>query len=110
MNKHILFDKLTTGITSATLGKNKFFSENIVLFVVNGLGNVTGAILTIRKYKYAAQVAALFGLILMVWIAAQVAWIGYTSILQPLYFATGLLQMLAAYRYIKLNENKRFKP
>ncbi|MCF8358919.1 MAG: alpha/beta hydrolase family protein [Prolixibacteraceae bacterium] len=29
MNKHILFDKLTASIASATLGKNKFFSESL---------------------------------------------------------------------------------
>jgi len=29
MNKHILFDKLTVSIASATLGKNRFFSESL---------------------------------------------------------------------------------
>lgn len=51
--------------------------------------------------KHAASVAALFGLILMIWIITQVSWVGYQSFLQPLYFATGIGQFMAAYFYIK---------
>ena len=86
-----------------------FLIPGIVLFVVNGIGNTTGAILSLTRYKYSARVAALFGLILMIWIISQVAWMGYLSFLQPLYFTTGLIQFLAGYSFIKHNNGKPIK-
>jgi hypothetical protein len=80
---------------------NSFLIPGIVLFVVNGLGNVMGTILTLTRYKFAGQVAVLFGIVLMGWIVVQVVWVGYASLLQPLYFATGLAQTLAGYLYIR---------
>ena len=83
-----------------------FLIPGIVLFTVNGIGNATGAILSLTRYKYAAWIAALFGLVLMIWIISQVAWMGYMSFLQPLYFTTGLIQLLAGYSFIKQNNRK----
>lgn len=84
-----------------------FLIPGIVLFVVNGIGNATGAILTLRKYKMSAYVAAFFGFVLMVWIISQVAWIGYQSFLQPLYFATGLAQLILAYVFVVKNSTSK---
>jgi hypothetical protein len=78
-----------------------FLIPGIVLFVVNGLGNAAGAIFSMLKKKHAPYIALLFGLILMVWITSQVAWIGYTSLLQPLYFITGVMQFIAALIFIR---------
>lgn len=80
---------------------SSFLIPGIVLFIVNGLGNSVGFIITIKKNKYAGHVATLFGGIMMVWIISQVAWIGYMSFLQPLYFSTGLLQLVFGYRMIQ---------
>ncbi len=82
-----------------------FLIPGLVLFIINGIGNATGAVLSMKKFKHAASVAALFGLILMIWIISQVSWIGYQSFLQPLYFITGLAQFLAAYICIKQQKN-----
>ena len=78
-----------------------FLIPGIVLFVVNGLGNAVGAMLSILKTKHAPSVALLFGLILMAWIISQVFWIGYTSFLQFLYFSTGAMQFIAALIFIR---------
>jgi len=78
-----------------------FLIPGLALFIINGIGNATGAVLTMTTFKHAATVAALFGLILMIWIISQVSWIGYQSFLQPLYFTTGLAQFMAAYICIK---------
>ena len=83
-----------------------FLIPGIVLFTVNGMGNATGAILSLTRYRHAARVAALFGLILMIWIISQVAWMGYLSFLQPLYFTTGLIQLLAGYSFIRQSNRK----
>jgi hypothetical protein len=74
-----------------------FLIPGIFLFVVNGLGNVTGFFLSLKKYRYAGHIAAAFGAIMVVWILSQVAWIGYRSFLQPLYFFTGLVQLAAGW-------------
>ena len=80
-----------------------FLIPGLILFFVNGIGNTAGAVLTYRKYGYAVHIAALFGLIMCIWIAAQVAWIGYGSILQIVYFASGALQYLTARHYLRRN-------
>jgi hypothetical protein len=78
-----------------------FLIPGLVLFIVNGIGNAAGSVLSMTKFKHAASLAALFGLILMIWIISQVSWIGYQSFLQPLYFTSGLAQFLAAYFFIR---------
>lgn len=74
-----------------------FLIPGIILFVVNGIGNVTGFFLTLRKHFYAAEIGLVFGAVMMGWIIVQVILIGYMSFLQPLYFATGLVQLYFGY-------------
>lgn len=81
-----------------------FLIPGIVLFTFNGLGNIAGFIVTLKKHKKAAHVAAFFGLIMMVWITAQVSWIGYKNFLQPLYFSTGLLQFVSGLIWMRKNQ------
>src|SRR6056297_1764673 len=63
-----------------------FLIPGIVLFTVNGLGNIAGFFATTRKHSRSGEIAALFGAIMMIWIISQIAWVGYQSFLQPLYF------------------------
>ena len=71
---------------------NNYLIPGIVLFTFNGLGNLTAAFLSIFKNRYRAYIALFFGVVMLTWIISQVAWIGYKSFLQPLYFSTGLIQ------------------
>jgi hypothetical protein len=71
---------------------NSYLIPGIVLFILNGIGNLGGAYFTIKHYRRAAEVAIIFGVIMMVWIISQVSFIGFRSFLQPLYFLTGLAQ------------------
>lgn len=82
---------------------NNYLIPGIVLLVVNGLGNVGGFFATVRKHPRAGEIASIFGAIMMIWIVAQVAWIGYKNFLQPFYFATGLLQIVAGILLIRSN-------
>ncbi len=84
---------------------SSFLIPGIVLFVVNGIGNSVGAVLSLRKHKMAPYIAAFFGFVMMVWIVSQVAWIGYQSFLQPLYFGTGIAQLIMAYIFVVKNSN-----
>ncbi len=81
---------------------SSFLFPGIILFVVNGIGNTAGAVITFRKNKLAAKTGIAFGIIMMGWIVSQVLFIGYMSFLQPLYFTTGLLQFAFGY-FLKKN-------
>ena len=69
-----------------------YLIPGIVLFLLIGVTNVWGMWLIFNRNKKRAAVGTLFGFFLMAWIIAQVIWIGYKDFLQPLYFASGLLQ------------------
>lgn len=73
---------------------SNYLIPGLVLLIVNGFGNVSGFILTIRKHRKFDLIAVFFGLIMMVWIISQAYWIGYKSLLQPVYFGTGLMQFM----------------
>lgn len=79
-----------------------FLIPGIILFLFVGIGNVLGLWITFKKKKKRAQFGLVFGLILMVWIISQVAWIGYKDFLQPLYFTSGLLQAVAGFALVRL--------
>ncbi|MEE4198135.1 MAG: hypothetical protein V2I54_10860 [Bacteroidales bacterium] len=83
-----------------------YLLPGIVLFIVNGLGNITGFWITFKKKTKAPEVAVLFGILMMIWITAQVCWIGYKSFLQPLYFSTGLFQMILGIRLSRLKSKE----
>lgn len=73
---------------------HSFLIPGIVLFILVGVANFTGFLLTLGKYEKAPAFAIVSGIILMLWISAQVLWIGFQGSLQPLYFCTGLLQLI----------------
>jgi hypothetical protein len=73
----------------------------IDLFTLNGLGNIAGFIIALRKSLYAGEIAAFFGAIMMIWIILQLAWVGSQSFLQTLYFITGLIQLIAGWYLLK---------
>ncbi len=81
-----------------------FLIPGIILFLFVGLGNVLGFWLTFKKKNNRAQFASIFGLILMIWIIVQITYIGYKDFLQPLYFTSGLLQAIAGFALIRLND------
>ena len=71
-----------------------YLIPGLVLFTLNGIGNIIGLVLSLKKHPHSGQYAGLFGAVMMIWIIAQVSWLGYLSFLQPLYFSTGLLQLV----------------
>lgn len=71
-----------------------FFVPGLVLFTVNGLGNLLGAALGATGSPRAGWVGAALGAFLMAWIALQVLWIGPISALQPALFAVGLAELI----------------
>lgn len=80
-----------------------FLIPGIILFLINGIGNTAAAILSIRKTRCFEITGIVLGVVMMIWIISQVAFIGYKNFLQPLYFSTGLIQTLLGTIIFKLN-------
>ena len=70
-----------------------YLVPGLVLLVVIGVGSVAGGVLSILRYRYASEIAAVLGAFLVIWITAQVWRIGLTIWLQPLYFGLGVVEL-----------------
>lgn len=62
----------------------------LVLLVV-GLVNLGGAVLVLRRHRWAAPTSAVAGVLWVGWFVVQVAVVGLVSWQQPFYFVIGLL-------------------
>jgi len=71
-----------------------FLIPGIVLLAVNGLGSLIGGALSGIRYRHAGSIGVALGTFLMVWIMAQVWWIGLVHWLQPAYFLLGVLELV----------------
>jgi hypothetical protein len=69
-----------------------FFIPGIILFLINGAGQIAAGILTVRRHSLAGLSGAVFGLGLMIWIFVQVNMIGGRNILQYSYFLLGIIE------------------
>ncbi|MHC4520685.1 MAG: hypothetical protein ACYTAS_19005, partial [Planctomycetota bacterium] len=77
------------GMSSEVLGASPFSDfliPGIVLLGVNGLGSIAGGVLSCRRHRHAGLVGVALGAFLILWIIAQVWWIGLVHWLQPAYF------------------------
>jgi hypothetical protein len=70
-----------------------YLIPGLVLSVVIGVGSLAGGVLSIFRYRHAGKIAAVLGAFLMIWILAQVWWIGLTIWLQPLFFGSGMVEL-----------------
>jgi hypothetical protein len=78
-----------------------FLIPGLFLFIVNGLGNVTGAVLSLTGKPLAGKAGLVLGIILCLWIVVQVWWITLSSFMQPLFFGIGLFEILLAWTIIR---------
>ena len=80
-----------------------FLIPGLFLLLVNGLGNVAGAIFSFRKKSFAGMAGFALGTILCLWIVIQVYWIGLSSFMQPLFFVIGVAEFVLGLLIIRLN-------
>ncbi len=73
-----------------------FFLPGLLLFFAVGSVNTLAGFLTLGGHPLRRWVAMGAALILMAWILAEVALLGYLHWAQPLYFGLGLLMLLLA--------------
>ncbi len=69
-----------------------FLVPGIILFLVNGVGQLAGGILSLRKSRFAGYAGAVLGFGLIIWIFVQVSMIGGGHILQYSYFTVGVIE------------------
>jgi hypothetical protein len=72
---------------------SNFLIPGVFLLVVNGIGSLLGAIGSFKRHRFAGEIAAGLGAFLIVWIAAQVWWMG-VHWLHVLYFVLGLVELV----------------
>lgn len=80
---------------------HNYFIPSIVLFVVVGGSALLAAILVFRKQKAARKAGFISGILILLWLAAQVAIIGYVSWMQPVTAIAALLILLLTWQLPK---------
>lgn len=73
-----------------------FVFSGISLLIVNGLTNLTAAVLLLRRKHAGVVLGGFFGITLMLWICVQF-WLLSTNVMSTLYFLFGLAQALTGY-------------
>lgn len=84
------------GLPLAWLERSPFpdyLIPGLYLLLVNGVGSLVGGILSWRRHRYAGEIGMALGALLMLWIIAQVWWIGLSHWLQPVYFSFGVVEL-----------------
>ena len=71
-----------------------FLIPGLILFLVNGVGNVVSAVLCFKMHRNAGFGGMFFGFGLIIWLFVQINMIGGGSWLQYLYFVLGILELL----------------
>ena len=70
-----------------------FLIPGIVLLIVNGLGSISGSVLSFKLFQYAAELAFALGAFLIAWILIQVYWINAFHWLHALYLSLGIIEL-----------------
>ena len=70
-----------------------FLIPGFILFVINGFGSLIGALLVFLNNRFAGFTTMILGIAMIIWITAQVIWIGWESVLQPIFLGVGLVEL-----------------
>jgi hypothetical protein len=79
-----------------------YFVPGLILFTIIGLGPLVAAVLTWARHPVAPFLAVVVGAGLLVWVAVEVAIIGYSNEppLQAIYAILGVAMLLLAVRWL----------
>jgi hypothetical protein len=87
-----------------------FLIPGIFLLMVNGIGGLLGGLASFRRYRYADKMAIGLGTFLILWIAAQVWWMGLHW-LHIVYVVLGIVELVLGLmlrkNYVQLPGNCR---
>jgi hypothetical protein len=73
---------------------DSFLIPGLFLLIINGFGSLAGTILSFRQNEMAGIAAIALGVIMCFWIIIQVLIITLSSFLQPVFFITGLAEII----------------
>ncbi|HRO43816.1 MAG TPA: hypothetical protein PL009_13345 [Flavipsychrobacter sp.] len=73
-----------------------YFIPSLILFTIVGGSSLVAAIAVLIKRKWAKTASIFAGLIMLIWIGAQLSIIGYVSWLQPAILACGVATIALA--------------
>lgn len=76
---------------------SNFLIPGIILFLVNGIGQLWAGMLSLKRYSWSGHASAVFGIGLMIWIFIQVSMIGGGHCLQYAYFFIGVVEIVLAF-------------
>jgi hypothetical protein len=86
-----------------------YFIPGFALFVINGIGSLLGALLVFIHNRFAGFTTMILGVAMIIWITAQVIWIGWESVLQPIFLGVGLVELALGFLLTDWNfEHGRF--
>jgi len=85
-----------------------FLIPGIILFLVNGLGSFFGAFLSFKSHHLSGIVTIVLGFAMIIWISAQVYWIGWINWMQPFFFLVGIIEVILGAIVRKGEERERF--
>ncbi|MGO5012143.1 hypothetical protein ACTQ5K_09790 [Niallia sp. Sow4_A1] len=71
-----------------------FWFPGIILFLINGLGSFFGAFLSFKRHELSGIVTIVLGIAMIIWISAQVYWMGLISWMQPVYLIFGIIEII----------------
>lgn len=72
---------------------SNFLIPGIFLLMVNGIGSLLGGLASFRRYRHADKIAIGLGTFLILWIAAQVWWMGLHW-LHIVYVVLGIVELV----------------
>ena len=78
-----------------------YFIPGLMLLIVIGFGNVFSSVFTFLRKGYSGLVSALLGIFLIIFMTAEVYFVGLQNFLQPLYFILGFIVLYLGYIFIK---------
>ena len=70
-----------------------FLIPGILLLVVNGIGSLLGGMASFRRYRFTGEIAVGLGTFLIIWIVAQIWWMG-VHWLHILYIIIGIVELV----------------
>lgn len=75
-----------------------YLVPGLTLLLVNGVGSLVGAALSLARVRWAGALGLALGAFLAAWIALQVLWIGPISWFQPMMLSCGLAEAWLGWR------------
>lgn len=83
-----------------------FLIPGIVLLLVNGIGSLFGALVSLRAYQIAGLIAIGLGTFLILWIVIQAWWLGW-HLLHVLYILLGVSEFVLGWQAHQILKIKR---